>query len=113
MSGTEAHRRAAVPDGGAQQVFAGLPAPVEHGLAGPGAGGDGVDGEVLVALGGQLLPGGIEDRVLQLGAAAAGLRVAGLLLWLSGILPTAVFSPRWDLAETACAGAAPSVAGAG
>src|SRR3984957_3186463 len=69
-----------VADGGAQQVFAGLPAAVEHGLAGLGAGGHGVEGEVLVALGGQLLPRGAEDRALELGAAAAGLHRAGLLV---------------------------------
>src|ERR1700722_7963187 len=68
-----------VPGGRPEQVVAGLPAPVEHGLAGLGAGGDGVDGEVLVALGDQLLPGGVEDRRLELGAVAAGLRAAGLL----------------------------------
>src|ERR1035438_3988468 len=66
---------AAVADGGAQQVFAGFPAAVEHGLAGPGAGGDGVDGEVLVALGGQLLPCGVEDRLLEPGDGPLLLRV--------------------------------------
>jgi hypothetical protein len=44
-------------DGGAQEFVARLPALVEHGRA--GAGGDGVDGEVAVALGRQLFPGGI------------------------------------------------------
>src|SRR3984957_18831854 len=71
---------AAVADGGAQHVLAGLPAAVEHRFAGPGARGDRIDGEMLVALSDQLLPRGIEDRALQLGAAAAGLPVAALLV---------------------------------
>jgi hypothetical protein len=78
---------AAVADGGAQQVFAGLSAAVEHGLAGPGARGNRIDGEVLVALSDQLLPFGTEDRALQLGAATAG-----LLAVVARVLPMTVFS---------------------
>jgi len=93
---------AAVADGVAQQVFAGLPAAVEHGLAGPGAGGDGVDGEVLVALSDQLLPRGIEDRLLELGAATAGLRVVALLaVAVRDLAHCRILAALGTLAETA------------
>ena len=67
--------RAAVPQGREKHVLLGGPPAVHDGPAGPGAGGDRLEGEGRVAALGGDVPDGVEQGRLELGAAAPRRRV--------------------------------------